>query len=147
MKMTPDEYNKLTQKASPPSPLVKNLTMAFLIGGLICTLGQGFILIYQYMGISQEIAASYASISLVFLSVLLTGLNVYDNIAKVAGAGTLVPITGFANAMAAPALEFKSEGYILGLGAKMFVIAGPVLVYGISASVIYGLIIYLFGLY
>lgn len=147
MKMTPEEYDNLAKKAAPPSPFGKNLTMAFLIGGLICALGQGFILLYQYAGLELETASTCASITLVFLSVLLTGLNIYDDIAKVAGAGTLVPITGFANSMAAPSLEFKSEGYILGLGAKMFIIAGPVLVYGTSASILYGLIIYLFKLY
>ncbi|MEM1484626.1 stage V sporulation protein AC [Oscillospiraceae bacterium PP1C4] len=147
MQMTPEEYDKLAKKASPSSPFGKNLCMAFLIGGLICALGQGLILLYQRAGLTLEVASTCASVSLVFLSVLLTGLNVYDNIAKVAGAGTLVPITGFANSMASPALEFKSEGYILGLGAKMFIIAGPVIVYGTTASIIYGLIIYLFKLY
>ncbi len=139
MNLTQEEYNEMTKKASPPSPAAKNITMAFLIGGLIFA--------YQNAGMDSELAAGAASITLVFLSVLLTGLNSYDNIAKVAGAGTLVPITGFANSVAAPALEFKSEGFILGLGAKMFIIAGPVIVYGVSASIIYGLIVYLFGLY
>lgn len=147
MNMTPEEYDKLSKKASPNSPSVKNFIMAFLIGGLICTLGQALGILYQNNGLDKDTAASAVSVTLVFLSVLLTGLNVYDDIAKVAGAGTLVPITGFANSMAAPALEFKSEGYVLGLGAKMFIIAGPVLVYGTSASIIYGLIIYLFKLY
>lgn len=147
MNMTPEEYDKMSKKASPNSPSVKNITMAFLIGGLICTLGQGLSILYQNNGLDKDTAAAAVSVSLIFLSVLLTGLNIYDDIAKVAGAGTLVPITGFANSMAAPALEFKSEGYILGLGAKMFIIAGPVLVYGTSASIIYGLIIYLFKLY
>lgn len=145
--MTPEEYDRLTQKASPPSPSAKNITMAFLIGGLICALGQGLILLYQRAGLDLELASSCASITLIFLSVLLTGLNLYDNIAKVAGAGTLVPITGFANAMAAPSLEFKSEGYVLGLAAKMFIITGPVIVYGISTSILYGLLIFLFKLY
>ena len=140
MNLTQEEYNEMTKKASPPSPAAKNITMAFLIGGLICAVGQVLIFAYQNAGMDSELAAGAASITLVFLSVLLTGLNSYDNIAKVAGAGTLVPITG-------PALEFKSEGFILGLGAKMFIIAGPVIVYGVSASIIYGLIVYLFGLY
>ncbi len=147
MKMTPNEYDKMAKKASPNSPSLKNIIMAFLIGGLICTLGQALGILYQNYGLDKDTTAAAVSVSLIFLSVLLTGLNVYDNIAKVAGAGTLVPITGFANSMAAPALEFKSEGYILGLGAKMFIIAGPVLVYGTSASIIYGLIVYLFKLY
>ncbi len=147
MKLTPEEYSNLAKKASPPSTFGKNVLMAFLIGGLICALGQGLILLYQRAGLELEVASTAASMSLVFLSVLLTGLNIYDDIAKVAGAGTLVPITGFANSMASPALEFKSEGYILGLGAKMFIIAGPVIVYGTTASIVYGLIIYLFKLY
>ncbi|MBC8585354.1 stage V sporulation protein AC [Oscillospiraceae bacterium NSJ-64] len=137
----------MSQKASPNSKSYKNIPMAFLIGGLVCALGQGLMILYQNAGLEKDTASTAVSVSLVFLSVLLTGLNVYDNIAKVAGAGTLVPITGFANAMASPALEFKSEGFILGLGAKMFIIAGPVIVYGISASILYGLIIYLFRLY
>lgn len=144
MNMSPEEYDKLSKKASPNSPFLKNLIFAFLIGGFICALGQGFLLFYQRLGAEKEIASSWASITLVFLAILLTGLNLYDAIAKVAGAGTLVPITGFANSMSSAAVEFKSEGWILGLGAKMFIIAGPVIVYGVSASVIYGIIYYLF---
>lgn len=144
MNMSPEEYDKLSKKASPNSPFLKNLFFAFVIGGFICALGQGFLLFYQRMGADQDAASSWASISLVFLSILLTGLDLYDSIAKVAGAGTLVPITGFANSMSAAAVEFKSEGWILGLGAKMFIIAGPVIVYGVSASVLYGLVYYLF---
>ncbi|MEG0017125.1 MAG: stage V sporulation protein AC [Hydrogenoanaerobacterium sp.] len=147
MALTPKEYEKITQKASSNTNLLKNMAAAFFIGGLICTLGQFFIELYNNAGIDEEIAAGTATVTLVFLSVLFTGLNLYDKLARVAGAGTLVPITGFANAIAAPALEFKSEGLVLGVGAKMFTIAGPVLVYGISASVVYGLIIYLFGLF
>lgn len=144
MSMSPEEYDKLSKKASPNSPFLKNLFFAFVIGGLICALGQGFLLIYQRLGVDQEAASIWASITLVFLAILLTGLNLYDSIAKVAGAGTLVPITGFANSMSSAAVEFKSEGWILGLGAKMFIIAGPVIVYGVSASILYGLIYYLF---
>lgn len=144
MSMSPEEYDKLSKKASPNSPFLKNLFFAFVIGGLICALGQGFLLIYQRLGADQEAASIWASITLVFLAILLTGLNLYDSIAKVAGAGTLVPITGFANSMSSTAVEFKSEGWILGLGAKMFIIAGPVIVYGVSASILYGLIYYLF---
>lgn len=144
MSMSPEEYDKLSKKASPNSPFLKNLFFAFVIGGLICALGQGFLLIYQRLGVEQEAASIWASITLVFLAILLTGLNLYDSIAKVAGAGTLVPITGFANSMSSAAVEFKSEGWILGLGAKMFIIAGPVIVYGVSASILYGLIYYLF---
>lgn len=144
MNMSPEEYDKLSKKASPNSPFIKNLFFAFVIGGLICALGQGFLLIYQRLGADQEAASTWASITLVFLAILLTGLNLYDSIAKVAGAGTLVPITGFANSMSSAAVEFKSEGWILGLGAKMFIIAGPVIVYGVSASILYGLLYYLF---
>ena len=147
MKPTPNEYSKMTDKASPPSKSMVRIPVAFLVGGLICTLGQVFINLYQSIGMAEDLAPTAASVTLVFLSSLLTGLKVYDNIARFAGAGTLVPITGFSNAVAAPALEFKSEGLITGLGTKMFVIAGPVIVYGVSASVIYGLIIYAFKLY
>lgn len=145
--MTNKDYAQLNKKASPPSKSYKNIPGAFVIGGLICTLGQGLSNLYQSMGLDKDTAGTVVSVSLVFLSALLTGLKVYDKIAKHAGAGTLVPITGFANAVVSPALEFKSEGMILGLGAKMFVIAGPVIVYGISASILYGIILYLFQLY
>ena len=143
--MTPKDYQAAAQKAIPPSKSYKNIPMAFLVGGLLCVLGQAVINLALSYGLEKDIASSCGSISLIILSALLTGFNVYDNIAKHAGAGTLVPITGFANSMVSPAMEFKSEGYILGLGAKMFSIAGPVLVYGISASVIYGLILVLMG--
>ena len=138
--MTEREYGKLVKKLSQPSPLGKDCLLAFLVGGLICVLGQLAINGYSALGLKQQDASTAASMSLVALSALLTGLSVYDNIAKFAGAGTLVPITGFANAVAAPAVEFKTEGFILGVGAKMFTIAGPVIVYGVSASVVYGLI-------
>ena len=143
--MTPKDYQAAAQKAIPPSKSYKNIPMAFLVGGLLCVLGQTVINFALSFGLEKDIASACGSISLIILSALLTGFNVYDNIAKHAGAGTLVPITGFANSMVSPAMEFKSEGYILGLGAKMFSIAGPVLVYGISASVIYGLILVLMG--
>ena len=119
--------------------------MAYLTGGLICVLGQGLLNLYQRLGLSAQTAAAAVSVSLIFLSVLATALNVYDRLAKHAGAGTLVPITGFANAVAAPALEFKPEGLILGIGAKLFTISGPVIVYGIAAASLYGLLYYLFG--
>ena len=138
--MTEKEYGKLIQKLSPNSPIGKDCLFAFLIGGLICTLGQGFLNFYGWLGLSKTDAGTAASMSLVVLSALFTGLSLYDDLAKIAGAGTLVPITGFANAIAAPAVEFKTEGFILGVGAKMFTIAGPVIVYGISASVVYGFI-------
>lgn len=141
------DYNYLVKKATPNSKSAKNILCAFVIGGGICALGQVLIYVYgSVLGFSEDIVPTCVSITLVFLSVLATGLNVYDNIARVAGAGTLVPITGFANAMSSAALEFKTEGLILGVGAKMFVIAGPVIVYGIGASVVYGLIIFALGL-
>ena len=138
--MTEREYGKLVKEMSPKSPMGKDCRNAFVIGGLICTLGQFFINSYTKLGLSSQDASTAASMTLVALSALLTGLSLYDNIAKHAGAGTLVPITGFANAIAAPAVEFKTEGFILGVGAKMFTIAGPVIVYGVSASVVYGII-------
>ena len=145
--MTEREYGKLVKEMSPPSPMGKDCLLAFVIGGLICTLGQVFMNWYQSLGAAKNDAGTYASMSLVVLSALLTGLSLYDNIAKFAGAGTLVPITGFANSIAAPAVEFKTEGMILGLGAKMFTIAGPVIVYGVSASVVYGLIYWIMTLF
>ena len=141
--MTEKEYQSLTQELSPKSPMAKDCFQAFWIGGLICTIGQVFLNFYKSIGLDQDAAGTAASITLVALSALLTGLSLYDNIAKHAGAGTLVPITGFANSIAAPAVEFKTEGFILGVGAKMFTIAGPVIVYGIAASVVYGLIYWL----
>lgn len=145
--ITDSDYDMLVKKASPPSKSFKNITLAFLFGGAICTLGEAFINLYLRLGLDTDAAFATASVTLVFISVLLTGLNVYDNIAKYGGAGTLVPITGFANAVASPALEFKSEGYILGLGAKLFAVAGPVIVYGLAAGIVYGGAIYLFKLY
>lgn len=138
--MTEREYGKIVKDLSPNSPMWKDCLLAFVVGGLICALGQLAMNGYMALGLEKEDAGTAASMSLVVLSALLTGLSVYDDIAKHAGAGTLVPITGFANAVAAPAVEFKTEGFILGVGAKMFTIAGPVIVYGVSASVVYGLI-------
>ena len=137
----------MSQKAAPNSKLWRNMLVAFLIGGLICTIGQGIMSWMQSLGLSREDGGAVTSISLIFLSALLTGLNCYDNIAKHAGAGTLVPITGFANAIVSPAMEYKSEGFIMGMAAKMFVIAGPVLVYGITASVVYGMVLYIIRLF
>ena len=138
--MTEKQYKALVQEMSPKSPMGKDCRNAFLMGGLICALGQFFINIYTGLGLDKQDASTAASMTLVAISALLTGLSLYDNIAKHAGAGTLVPITGFANAISAPAVEFKTEGFILGVGAKMFTIAGPVIVYGVSASVVYGFI-------
>ena len=147
MDMSNQEYSKYVEKKAKKSPIWKDMLWAFVIGGLICTAGQGLLDLYNYLGLSETAAAIAVSVTLVVIAAVLTGLGVFDDIAKLAGAGTLVPITGFANAMVAPALEFKSEGLILGTGAKLFNVAGPVLVYGISTSVIYGLILYfVFGL-
>ena len=145
--MTEKEYAKLVQEMSPKSPIVKDCFQAFWIGGLICTLGQVLLNLYGNLGLDKENAGTAASMTLVAISALLTGLSFYDNIAKHAGAGTLVPITGFANSIAAPAVEFKTEGFILGIGAKMFTIAGPVIVYGVSASVVYGFIYWITTLF
>lgn len=132
---------------SPKSPIVKNCVKAFVVGGLICALGQGLINLYSSWGLDKENSATAASMTLVALSALFTGLSLYDNLAKHAGAGTLVPITGFANAVSSAAVEFKTEGFILGVGAKMFTIAGPVIVYGISAGVVYGVIYWITTLF
>ena len=138
--ISPKEYDKIVKKNSPKSKLFTNCIKAFLIGGTICTLGQILFTVYQNLGLDEKMSKTLVSVSLIFLGILLTALGVYDKIAKHGGAGTLVPITGFANAVASPAIEFKSEGYIAGLGAKLFIIAGPVIVYGVSASIIYGVI-------
>ena len=145
--MTEKEYARLVKEMSPKSPIWRDCLNAFWIGGLICTLGQLIMNGYMALGIDKETAGTAMSMTLVALSALLTGLSLYDDIAKHAGAGTLVPITGFANAVAAPALEFKTEGMILGTAAKMFTIAGPVIVYGVGASVIYGLIYWITTLF
>lgn len=145
MNMTNQDYGDLVNRRSRPSPLWKNLLWAFLVGGAICAAGQGLSTLYQSWGLDKEQAGTAVSVTLIFVTALLTGLGCFDKLAKHAGAGTLVPITGFANAMVSPALEFKSEGLITGSAAKLFVVAGPVLVFGISASVIYGLILCLLG--
>ena len=145
--MTEKEYGKLVKSMAPKSPIFKDCLFAFVIGGVICTLGQIILNGYSALGLSEVDASTATSATLVALSALLTGLSLYDNIAKYAGAGTLVPITGFANAIAAPAVEFKTEGFILGTAAKMFTIAGPVIVYGVSASVVYGLIYWITTLF
>ena len=145
--MTEKEYGQLVKEMSPKSPLGKDCIKAFVVGGLICTLGQLFINLYASLGLEKQQASTAASMTLVALSALFTGLSLYDNLAKHGGAGTLVPITGFANAVAAPAVEFKTEGFILGVGAKMFTIAGPVIVYGVSASVVYGFVYWITTLF
>lgn len=141
--MTEKQYQQRLQEMSPKSPMGMDCLYAFLIGGAICLLGQIFMNLYGKI-LPREEAGTAASMTLVALSALLTGLSLYDNLAKYGGAGTLVPITGFANAMVSPALEFKSEGMVMGTSAKLFTIAGPVLVFGISASVLYGVILVLF---
>lgn len=145
MEITPELYKDMTDRIMPKSKSYMNIPKAFLIGGAICLLGECLLNMYEYMGLEKEAAGSWTSITLVFLSALLTGLGWYERIAKHAGAGTLVPITGFANGVTAPAIEARTEGWILGVGAKIFTIAGPVLLYGTAASVIYGIFLVLFG--
>lgn len=144
MKMSNKEYNELVKKVSKPSPKSKDFIWAFSVGGLICTIGQLLSELYVSVGIDEKITKMLVPVTLIFVAALLTGLKLFDKIAKHAGAGTLVPITGFANAVVSPAIEFKNEGFILGVGANMFKIAGPVIVYGTVASVIYGIIYYIF---
>ena len=133
----------MVEKVSPNSTLGKDMLCAFVVGGLICTLGQAFVNLYMYLKLPQEKASTLASVTLVFLAILLTGFQRFDNLAKVGKAGALVPITGFANAMSSPAIEFKTEGFVLGVGANIFKIAGPVIAYGVTASVVYGVIYWL----
>lgn len=143
MDMSNSEYEKLVEQRAKPSPMGRNILWAFLVGGAICTIGQGLLNLYQSWGLDQDSAGAAVSITLILATALLTGLGWFDNLAKLAGAGTLVPITGFANAMVSPAMEFKNEGYVTGTAVKLFSVAGPVLVFGISASVMYGLILVL----
>ena len=145
--MTEKEYGKLIKNIEPKSPIGKDCLNAFWIGGLICCIGQLCMNGYTALGLDKTGAGTATCITLITLSAFLTGLSLYDDIAKHAGAGTLVPITGFANAIAAPAVEFKTEGMVLGVGAKIFQIAGPVIVYGVSASVVYGLIYWITTLF
>jgi stage V sporulation protein AC len=144
MDISNKEYDKMVKKASPPSRVLRNCILAFLIGGAICMLSQIINTIFETSGLEKTDASTCTSISIIFLGVLLTGLNIYDDIALYGGAGTLVPISGFANSITAPAMEYKREGYILGVGVNMFKIAGPVIVYGVVSSVVYGLIYYIF---
>ena len=143
--MTPQEYQNYVRRKQKKSPLGKDMALAFLIGGLICAAGQGILNGWLAAGLREEDAAAATSISLVFLSALLTALNLYNKLARFAGAGTLVPITGFANAVVSPAIDFRAEGIVTGTAAKMFVIAGPVIVFGTAASALYGLILWLVG--
>lgn len=143
MDMTPQEYSAYLKRIAPPSPIVKDTSLAFLTGGAICALGQLIQNGFLALGLEKSDAGTAVSISLIFLSALLTGLNRYNSIARFAGAGTLVPITGFANSVVSPAIDCKSEGFITGMAAKMFVVAGPVIVFGTLASVVYGVILML----
>ena len=145
MNMSKKEYNRYVARLAKKSPLGKDLLRSFLVGGLICVIGQLILNGFTALDLSEQDAAAATSVSLVFLSAVLTGLSVYDDLAKIAGAGTLVPITGFANAVVSPAIEFKAEGFVTGMAAKMFIIAGPVIVYGTVASVLYGIILVIFG--
>lgn len=142
--MNKKEYEKFAKRKYPSSPIVKNCILAFLIGGMICMIGEVIGSFYQALGFTEKNAGTLTSVTLIFLSVLLTGLGIYSKIAHYAGAGTIVPITGFANAVASPAIEAKTEGLVLGVAAKIFTIAGPVIVYGTVASVIAGVLYYFF---
>ena len=139
--MTPKEYRQYVKRKEKKSPIVKDTALAFLIGGAICLLGQAIQNGWAAAGLGEQDAGTATSCTLVFLSALLTGLNLYNKIARFGGAGTLVPITGFANAVVSPAIDFKSEGFVTGMAAKMFQIAGPVIVFGTLASVIYGVVL------
>ena len=140
MKMSNDEYIKYVEKQNPKSPILVNCIKAFVIGGAICAIGQVFLNIYKALGLDKETASTLVTVTMIFIGALLTGLNIYPTIAKHGGAGTLVPVTGFSNAVSAPALEAKTEGYVLGVGAKIFTIAGPVILFGTLSSVICGII-------
>jgi len=142
---TQKEYQEYVNQKSPNSPIIKNCFNAFWVGGLICTIGQFIMEVCKYRGLDNEISSTITSIILIFLSAFLTALNLFNKIGKFAGAGSLVPITGFANSIVSPAMEYKSEGYIMGVGAKMFTVAGPVLVYGISTSILVGIVYLIFN--
>lgn len=143
--MTPKEYDALVRQLSPHSPIYKDTALAFAVGGGICTLGQLIGRLWEQLGLTAQEAGTATAVTLVFLSVVLTSLGLYHRLARYAGAGTLVPITGFANAVASPAIDFRAEGLVTGTAVKMFTVAGPVIVYGTAASVVYGLVLYLLG--
>ena len=145
MDMSNKDYDKFVQDRAAKSPIVKNCIFAFLIGGAICTLGQAIMDGFLSLGLEKTDAGTATSVSLVALSALLTGLNLYNKLGRYGGAGTLVPITGFANAVVSPAIDFKTEGIVTGMAAKMFTVAGPVIVFGVTASAVYGVILMLFG--
>ena len=145
MDMSPQQYQQFVKERAPKSPIGKDCLLAFLVGGLICLIGQAITDGFTALGLEKQDAGTATAISLVGLSALLTGLNLYNKIARFAGAGTLVPITGFANAVVSPAIDFKAEGLITGTAVKMFTIAGPVIVYGTVASMLYGVVLMIFG--
>jgi stage V sporulation protein AC len=147
MSTTGKEYSDMAKKASPKSPKLMNCIKAFLTGGFICLIGQVLMFLFQKAGFNEQETKTLTSVVLIVLTAILTGIGVFDKIAKHAGAGTIVPITGFANSVVSPAMEFRSEGKILGTGAKLFSIAGPVIVYGTAAAFLYGIICYIFKLY
>ncbi|HEY8875624.1 MAG TPA: stage V sporulation protein AC [Desulfosporosinus sp.] len=141
--VTPEEYKTLTKQYTPKPTIVKNVVRAFIVGGIICSIGQVIINSYVLLGMPQLEASAAATATMIFIGAFLTGLGIYDKIGKFAGAGSIIPITGFANSIVSPAMEFKREGYVLGVGAKLFTVAGPVLVYGISTSIVVGIIFFL----
>lgn len=147
MSISKDDYSKMTDKASPNSPKLMNCVKAFIFGGGICLFGQLLFTLFTNMGLNEKAAQTGVSSTLIIITAILTGVGVFDKIARQAGAGTIVPITGFANSVVSPALEFQHEGLVLGTAAQMFTIAGPVIVYGIASSFLYGLIIFIFKLY
>lgn len=148
MNMDKKQYKKFASAHAPKSPIAKDCVFAFLVGGSICALAQGLTNLYLIIPqMEEDNARTLTSVTLIFIAVLLTGLGIFDKIAKFAGAGTLVPITGFANAVASPAIDSRSEGYVLGVGAKIFTVCGPVILYGTLAGAIYGVIYYIFGLF
>ena len=147
MRPTNEEYGKIVKRLSPKSPKIKDFIWAYCVGGLICVIGQLFVEFYTNLNLSQKEIKMAVPCTLIFIAALLTGIKLFDKIAKHAGAGTLVPITGFANAVVSPAIEFKTEGWILGVGAKIFTIAGPVIAYGTLASVVYGVVYWITTLF
>lgn len=147
MSISKKQYSEMTKKASDPSPKLKNILKAFFFGGLICTIGQVFFTIFMYLGLKEDTSKTCVSVTLIVITAVLTGIGVFDKIAKHAGAGTVVPITGFANAVVSPAMEFNAEGNILGTAANIFKMAGPVILYGTAAAFLYGIIVYIFKLY
>lgn len=138
--VTPEQYKTLTQQFTPKPTIVKNVVRAFFVGGIICAIGQVIINLYSAIGLSRVEASTAGTATMIFLGALLTGLGVYDKIGKFGGAGSIVPVTGFANSIVSPAMEFKREGYVMGVGAKLFTVAGPVLVYGIATSIVIGFV-------